>query len=158
MKKLSLKEQATNAETYKHIQQVQKRLNKAASMIVERGRLHDRSKLEAPEVEYFAKYTDELKHLTYNSEEYKECLEKMKPAIEHHYAKNRHHPNHFPDGIKGMNLIDLMEMLADWVSSTERQHDGNIKQSFKESCERFGINPQLASILKNTIDVLEESE
>jgi hypothetical protein len=155
MAKLSIKEKATNYETMVHIRQVQRRLNKVAAILVDRGHKHDRSKLESPEVEYFTKYTDELKTLTYNSDEYKACLEKMKPALDSHYAKNRHHPDHFPDGVNGMNLIDITEMVCDWIASTERQNDGNIQQSFTSACKRFKIGDQLASIIKNTIDVIE---
>ena len=32
--------------------------------------------------------------LTYGSDEYKACLTEMKPALDHHYAANRHHPEH----------------------------------------------------------------
>lgn len=156
MAKLSQKEKATNYETMVHIQQVQKAVNKLSMLAIERGRVHDRSKLEAPEVEYFAKYTDELKDLTYNSKEYKECLEKMKPAIDHHYATNRHHPEHFPDGVAGMSIVDILEMISDWWASAKRQNNGNLRISLEESCKRFGIEPQLASIIKNTLEILEE--
>jgi len=44
----------------------------------------------------------------------------MKPALEHHYALYRHHPEHFQNGIDDMNLIDLVEMFADWKASSER--------------------------------------
>lgn len=156
MSKLSLKEKATNYETMLHIQQVQKAVNKLSMLAIERGRVHDRSKLESPEVEYFSKYTEELKNLTYNSDEYKACLEKMKPAISHHYAVNRHHPEHYPDGVAGMSLVDLIEMVADWWSSAKRQNNGNLRVSLDESCRRFNIDAQLMSIIKNTIEILEE--
>jgi hypothetical protein len=156
MAKLTLKEKATNYETMVHIQHVQKAVNKLSMLAIERGRVHDRSKLDVPEVEYFSKYTEELKDLTYNSDEYKECLNKMKPAIDHHYAANRHHPEHFPDGVAGMSIVDLLEMVSDWWSSAKRQNNGNLRISLEESCKRFGIEPQLASIIKNTIDILEE--
>lgn len=155
-KKLSQKELATNAETLTHILQVQKGCNKIGLNLIERGRVHDRSKLDSPEVEDFTKYTEILKDLTYNSPEYHKCLEDMKPAITHHYANNRHHPEHYPDGIAGMNLVDLCEMLADWRASSKRQNNGNLRQSLEESCKRFNIEPQLASILKNTLEFLEE--
>lgn len=157
-KKLSLKEQATNAATLMHILDVQKGCNKLGIQLIERGRTHDRSKLDTPEVEDFTKYTEILKDLTYNSPEYHECLDNMKSAIEHHYANNRHHPEHFPNGVAGMTLVDLCEMLADWRASSKRQNDGNLRQSLEESCKRFGIDKQLRSILKNTLDLLEESE
>lgn len=156
-RQLSIKEKATNYETLLHIQQVQKALNRLAFMLMERGRVHDRSKLSSPEVEYFTKYTDILKTLTYGSEEYKKSLEEMKPAIEHHYANNSHHPEHFPDGVAGMNLVDVVEMLVDWAASSKRQNNGNLRLSLEKSCERFGIEPQLASILKNTLILLDEN-
>ena len=156
MNKLSLKEKATNYETMVHIHQVQKAVNKLSMLAIERGRVHDRSKLEAPEVEYFTKYTDELQGLTYNSKEYKESLEKMQPAIDHHYAANRHHPEHYPNGVSGMSLVDLIEMVSDWWASAKRQNNGNLRISLEESCKRFGIEPQLASIIKNTLEILEE--
>jgi len=44
----------------------------------------------------------------------------MKPAIEHHYKNNRHHPEHFNNGIDEMNLVDLIELLCDWKAASER--------------------------------------
>lgn len=105
MAKLSIKEKATNAETMEHILQVQKGCNKIAMALIERGHLHDRSKLDTPEVEYFTKYKDELKDLTYNSLEYKECLDKMRPAIDHHYITNRHHPEFYEQFIEWQPII-----------------------------------------------------
>jgi hypothetical protein len=52
--------------------------------------------------------------------------------------------------------VDLLEMVSDWWSSAKRQNNGNLRISLEESCKRFGIEPQLASIIKNTIDILEE--
>jgi hypothetical protein len=42
-------------------------------------------------------------------------------ALEHHYRKNSHHPESHKDGIKGMTLLDQLEMLADWTASCRRQ-------------------------------------
>jgi hypothetical protein len=156
MRKLTIKEQATNFATMQHILQVQKALQKIIVALLDRGRTHDRSKLETPEVEYFAKYTEELKNLTYNSKEYQECLDKMEPAITHHYANNRHHPQSHANGVDDMNLVDICEMVADWAASSKRQYDGNIRLSLEESCKRFNIEPQLANILRNTLDLFDE--
>jgi hypothetical protein len=78
---------------------------------------HDKSKLESPEKEIFEEYTPKLKGTTYGSEEYKEFLKEMKPALDHHYANNRHHPEHFKNGVNDMNLFDLLEMAADWLAA-----------------------------------------
>lgn len=41
-------------------------------------------------------------------DEYRACLREMKPALEHHYASNSHHPEHYSNGIQGMSLFDLL--------------------------------------------------
>ncbi len=61
---------------------------------LDRFTCHDRSKTESPEVECFDEYTPKLKGATYGSDEYKQWLAEMKPALDHHYAANRHHPEH----------------------------------------------------------------
>lgn len=53
-----------------------------------------------------------------------------------------------------MNLIDLLEMLADWKASTLRVDTGNMKRSLEVNKFRFLIGNQLYYILKNTIDAL----
>lgn len=94
---LTLEEQATNYETMEHIRKVQGYLNRLAMDLIRRGEEHDQSKLHPPEVGLFTEHTKSLHGLTYGSPEYKACLDKLKPALDHHYARNRHHPQHFPD-------------------------------------------------------------
>ncbi len=74
----------------------------------------------------------------------------MGPALKHHYENNEHHPEFHKDGINGMTLIDLIEMLCDWKASSERHENGDIFKSLKINTERFQISPQLLSILENT--------
>jgi hypothetical protein len=48
------------------------------------------------------------------SDQYKGYLEAMGDGLKHHYAHNRHHPEFFgEDGVDGMSLVDVIEMLAD---------------------------------------------
>jgi hypothetical protein len=145
----------TRAETDKHINEVAKRLCFAADAILLRAGAHDASKNEFPEVEVFAEFTPKLKGLTYNSDEYKACLSAMGPALAHHYAANRHHPEHFTDGVNGMTLIDLLEMLADWKAATLRHSNGDIHKSIEQNKARFGLSDQLARIFENTLATLE---
>lgn len=60
------------------------------------------------------------------------------------------HGSVFADGINGMTLIDLLEMLADWKAATERTSHGDLTDSLTINRERFGIAPQLMDILANT--------
>lgn len=117
-----------------------------------RGANHDASKLSDPELAIFNEYTPKLKTTTYGSEEYKGYLDAMGKGLAHHYACNRHHPEHFEGGIDEMSLVDVLEMLMDWKAATERHDDGDIRKSIELNASRFGISPQLVSILHNTID------
>lgn len=137
-------------ETLKHISIVQSLLLQVIANLEHRSIIHDRSKLESPEVEYFDEFTPKLKDSTYNSDEYKGFLEKMKPGLDHHYANNSHHPEHYPDGIKGMSLLDIVEMLCDWKAATLRHANGDILKSIEINQRRFGYSDELKQIFINT--------
>lgn len=139
-------------ETIKHIHKVRENLFKVISLLDERARNHDLTKLESPEAEIFGEHTPELAKTEYGSEEYKRLLEKVKPAIDHHYSKNRHHPEFHVNGINDMDLIDLVEMLVDWKAATERNKNGNIRKSIEHNTTRYGMSEQLAKIFQNTVD------
>jgi hypothetical protein len=123
--------------------------------LLTRGELHDQTKLEEPEMSIFSEVTPKLAGLTYGSDEYKAALEEIKPALDHHYARNRHHPEHHKNGVNDMNLLDIVEMFCDWKAATLRHNDGNIRQSIEVNAERYGISEQLTQILINSIDLLD---
>lgn len=137
-------------ETLGHIERVQSLLAEVTDELHHRGVAHDASKLVDPELATFDEYTPKLKASTYGSDEYKAFLAGMGEGLQHHYAHNRHHPEHHPDGIAGMSLVDLVEMLADWKAATERHDDGDLGRSLLIQAERFGISEQLAKVLANT--------
>lgn len=143
-------------ETYEHIGVVRSMIDKIIKALLDRARDHDASKVQDPELATFDKYTPKLKHSTYGSEEYKGFLVGMGEGLKHHYANNRHHPEHHADGIAGMNLVDLVEMFCDWTAATKRHDDGDIRRSIEIQQERFGYSDELKSILLNTVDLLEE--
>lgn len=147
---MTVEEKACNFETMRHIERVRNILNSFISDLLERGELHDQSKLESPEVELFTEVTPKLATLTYGSPEYKEQLKFLGPALEHHYARNRHHPEHHKNGVEDMNLLDLVEMFADWKAASERHNDGNILKSIEKNADRFRMSPQLVKIFENT--------
>lgn len=119
----------------------------------DRGCCHDRSKLESPEVELFDKYTHLLAGFSYGTPEYEAMREKLKPALDHHYANNRHHPEHWAQGVKDMDVLDLAELVCDWKAAGERQNDGNILTSLEVNKERYGLaDVSVYDVLKNTID------
>lgn len=138
-------------DTLEHISKVQVRIAEVQANLDDRAALHDQSKLEEPEKSGFDVLTLKLGSLVYGSEEYKAALVEGKPTIEHHYAVNSHHPEHYPNGIAGMSLLDIIEMLCDWKAASERTKQGSIAASLAHNKERFGISDQLASILENTV-------
>ena len=137
-------------ETKEHIFQVLKLLCQVKDELTRREVWHDRSKLESPEKEIFDEFTPKLSAVTYGSDEYKAMLEAMKPAISHHHSSNRHHPEFHKDGIAGMDLIDLIEMVADWKAATLRHNDGDLSRSIDINAKRFNIHPDIVSIIRNT--------
>lgn len=156
MRERTESEQLTNAETMRHILTVRSLLSECASVLIARGREHDQTKLEDPEAPIFDEFTRKLGGCEYGSEEYKGFLKAMGPALQHHYAHNRHHPEHFgEEGMAGMNLFDLLEMLCDWKASTLRHKTGDIRKSLKINAKRFGMSEWIVRLLANTIPMLE---
>jgi len=142
-------------DTTNHVLRVRELLRLIANNLTERGYQHDLSKFEEPEKSAYDAATPKLKDTVYGSEEYRAALREIRPAIDHHYAKNRHHPEHFSNGIYGMTLLDLLEMLADWKASSERMKEGgSIVRSFEINKDRFDIDPKLYAILWQTAQEL----
>lgn len=142
-------------DTLDHISKVQERLRQIRLHLRIRGDVHDSSKLIEPEKSGYDQLTIKLKDCVYGSDEYRAALTEAKPVIDHHYAHNLHHPEHYENGLAGMSLLDVIEMLCDWKAASERTKQGSIAQSLAHNKQRFGIDDQLASILENTVRELE---
>ena len=149
-------------DTLKHIGVVKSLLKIVSKQLKLRGMNHDKSKLGFEEKETFDKYTPLLRRSTYGSEEYKEHLKCMEVALRHHYRNNRHHPEFFKwnaDDLKNMNLIDLTEMLCDWIAASRRHENGDIFKSIEINQKRFGYGDELKSILRHTaVTILAEEK
>src|SRR3954466_2959036 len=141
-------------DTYAHISQVREFLLKVIHDLMWRAQDHDMSKLEEPEKSVFDVVTPKLKELTYDSPEYKASLAEMGEALKHHYEVNDHHPEHFPNGISDMNLMQIMEMLCDWKAATLRHADGNLRASIEKNAVRFGYGWDVRDLLMNTAEAM----
>lgn len=153
-------------DTYAHIGRVRQYLTSVIRNLLDRADLHDASKLVEPELSAFNEATPKLATLTYGSDEYKQSLADLGSALEHHYQRNSHHPEHYEEGIKGMSLLDLVEMLVDWKAASERmrkptpaapgrpeapQYDrADFLGSIALNQERFGYGDEVRAILENT--------
>jgi hypothetical protein len=151
-------------DTLEHISRVQHfMIDRAIANLENRALNHDESKLLEPEKSAFDSLTDKLANTTYGSPEYRASLRAIKPALEHHYAANDHHPEHWPNGVKDMSLLSLLEMLCDWRAASERMKqrmdDPEKVKTFASGMEhnkdRFDISDELYAILMNTARELD---
>lgn len=60
--------------------------------------------------------------------------------------------------LRGMNLIDLIEMLCDWKAAGERHADGDIARSISHNQKRFHYSDELRQIMENTANLFSASE
>lgn len=139
-----------------HKELVRVLLNNLAENLKHRGIVHDNSKYDAEEAEQFETISDIRRE---DFETYEEWFNTTKPmldkALKHHYENNRHHPEHFKNGVEDMNLLDVLEMVVDWeASASARNTTLDPEYSFK----RFGISPQLQKIIINTLNILYDVE
>lgn len=142
-------------ECDEHVARVREHIQQFWDILHERSISHDNSKYNyRTELPGWVEGGSVLKNCTYGSEEYKEGLQKLQPTIQMHYETNRHHPEHFSNGIAGMNLVDLVEMFCDWLAATHRHEDGDILKSIAINKERFGYDDILESIFVNTAKLL----
>lgn len=140
-------------DTEMHIQNVQLFIIEVLANLRSRADVHDQSKLVEPEKSAFDILTPRLKFLKYGSAEYRASLKELKPALDHHYALNDHHPEHYPGeaGVMGMSLMAVIEMLCDWRAAGLRHDPPNsIASSIAHNSVRFNISPELTQILYNT--------
>jgi hypothetical protein len=139
-------------ETQDHIAKVQARLQTVISALTVRAAHHDRSKLSEPEKSTLDAKAGALGALRYGTPEYAAAMAAvdMQPFLDHHYAHNDHHPQHYEDGVNGMSLLSILEMQCDWAAAGERVKEGSMAQSLEVNRTRFGLSDQLYAILVNT--------
>lgn len=101
---LTLEQKATNNDTWRHINRVQQLVLGCVKNLTDRAVVHDQSKLSHPEVSLFTEYTPKLAGTTYGSPEYDEYRKALGPALTHHYANNRHHPEFHEQSEKWLDI------------------------------------------------------
>jgi hypothetical protein len=140
----------SRAETLAHIHAVRDNIGAFIAEMLERGRVHDASKLGAEEKPAFDAILPLLAGVAYGSREYEALLRRMGPALEHHFRVNSHHPEyHGTAGVAGMDLFDVVEMVCDWIAAAAHNPADGVKLDY--NMKLFGIQPQLASIIANTL-------
>lgn len=108
-----------------------------AACLVWRAIVHDLSKYRWRETKWYVRTNAAMRVTPGGTPEYKALCDAIKPGIDEHYRANSHHPEHFPDGIKGMSFADEIEMVFDWVAASKRAPKGNAFAWVLESRKRF---------------------
>lgn len=143
--------------TKEHIVKVRDNMSIFNKVINVRGLKHDLSKITS-DIEYdnYRKVIMTLKKEKTGSQEYNKARESIKPAVDHHYENNEHHPEHFKDGISGMNLIDLIEMMSDWQAVNDEVPGRDLKPWIRKCKDKYNMSDDLFNVFMNTADFLSE--
>ena len=145
------KEQLNLMLILKHKEEITQLMSKFAAEISYRSGIHDNSKFSPEEFDVYSSNVQDFNKYDFDSEEEKRLRERVYPAAKAHQKRNRHHPEHFKNGIDDMNLIDLLEMICDWKSASSRAPGDSLRKGLPILKEKYKISPQLYQILTNTI-------
>jgi len=104
---------------------------------------HDSTKLENPEWRRVL--------YKFDKEQFPMSDKDLEQAQHHHYAHNRHHPQRFENGVDDMHIIDIVEMIIDWIGDAYCDKEDPI-EAVKRKSEKYNINPQLMNIFLNTVE------
>lgn len=135
---------------------------KFSAKLMWRGLWHDMSKYSPVETVSFIRIIHRLKMSTYGSKQYEETIHKdevVRRGTNHHYAVNRHHPEHFAiesgdePCIRSMNLLDVMEMFCDWRSAVKRHKTGDINRSIEINRKRYGLSNDITCVFKKSVNL-----
>ena len=135
-----------------HKKKVKDRMLFLAKEIIKRAEEHDDSKLKPPEINWLIEMDKEPK-VEYGTPEYFEKIKRWDKFFKHHYKNNSHHPAHYNEqGVYGMTIVDLVEMMCDVISYIKELHVYQASKIIKEQKERFDIDEGIAQILINTLN------
>jgi hypothetical protein len=142
----------SRTETLIHSQRVGESIIQFTKELLDRSWCHDRSKTIEPERSFVDRWQPRFDNVPYGSPAWDQLRrDQMKEdGQRQHFDANRHHPEHFPNGIMGMTLVDVVEMLCDWRAASERPGLGNLPKSLAVNAARYGIPIELLQIMVNT--------
>ena len=138
-----------------HVSEVQENLEIMASELRKRGFAHDRTKFQETEFDAFCSTREKFKKANYGSPEYQECIDIIKPAIDHHYQNNRHHTKYHKNGFRDMTLIDVLEMIADWKAAARRSPDKpHLIDTLNDAFKKYEIGEEMQGFIRRTVYAL----
>lgn len=142
----------TESKVRAHIHRVQSEMMKLINVLHSRVEHHDASKVLKGIEKDGWEHMDAEKCYEYGTPQYFDKINRYNWVLNMHYKNNSHHPEHYDCDISKMDLIDLTEMLCDWVS----YKDGSLSyldaiEIIDQQSKRFGLSPELTEILLNTL-------
>ena len=143
--------------TENHKNNVKNIMDVIINELYERADNHDNSKVEEPELPMFIEFLSQIKNYKYGTKEYNDFVA-TNEYCKHHFDVNNHHPEHFKNGVHGMNLINITEMFSDWISASIQRSNYSKRDEMVDNiiklCEKFKIDILLTQILINTVDLV----
>lgn len=151
--------------THAHIDRVRRCLHLLAyatpygDELRERAALHDASKFSDAEREPYVWLTEyHRRRRSGQPFKYPDGMEeRVREAIQHHLANNRHHPD-FHDDPNDMSDVDLIEMVCDWTAmSQEFDQDGGSARHWADKTigTQVHFNDERRAFVYKTIDQLD---
>lgn len=163
--------------TREHIERVRKYCHRVYEYdperfagILERSRIHDRSKFEEPERTPYIHITWQyrMKRLGKPYEPDEDMEEQMRQATDHHVLHNRHHAEFFAGetGISktdrdkpsrmvdatAMPDLDIAEMVCDWCAVAEERGTDPYDWADKNINKRWHFNKHQISLINDLLD------
>lgn len=133
-----------------HIAMVRNYLMQSVQNLQQRLLHHDDSKLVEPERSAYEGLDEAIEGIPFGSDEYRRTIKAhLGSALKHHYEHNSHHPEHYPNGIAGMTLFDLIEMLCDLRAACDEK--GKLAIDLEVNKRIHNISDDVYQILTNTI-------
>lgn len=133
-----------------HISRVRRHIDIFIQLLLKRAINHDKSKLEEPEISWW-KEMDKEPRYPYGSEEYKQKIKRWDKVFKHHYKYNRHHPEHYDYGVSEMTLVDIVEMMCDWLGYKDTITISEALKVCDEQMKRYNISDDVRQIIFNTL-------
>ena len=137
-----LKESATKFSLLRvrdHIFGVSQRLTRFCTVLMTRAITHDNSKYSESELDDHISMAVEMDGIQYGTDTYYAIKRKYESLSAQHFANNRHHPEHHHNGIDDMNLVDVIEMLCDWLTGSENTGTP-VERSLEINEERYNVS------------------
>jgi len=138
-------------DTAAHIAEVQQNMSILIQALRGRSEIHDASKYTPEEKSQLDAALPSVKKERYGSNEYILAKKGLEQFLHLHHSRNTHHPEHYKNGIAGMDILDIVEMICDWKAANTSEDNVSFNEAIEISIARFEIGDQLAQIIRNTI-------